>query len=288
MKKTYRLSILLLTLFLTNFIYGQSKVFDNLTMNSEILNMERNYAIYLPPDYETSSRSYPVLYLLHGLGDDQTGWIQFGEVKKIADNSIINGNATPMIIVMPDANTGRVGYFNIPSQDWMYEDFFFNELMPHVESKYRIKSEKKFRAISGLSMGGGGTFTYALHRLDLFSAAAPLSAATGSLNVEESLERIKRYGIEFTRAEMEFLLKTNHPLELIDNIPLNKLNSIRWFIDCGDDDYLYEDNSLIHIAFSKKGINHEYRVRDGAHTWTYWRESLPKVLEFISMGFHQY
>jgi len=257
-------------------------------MNSEILNMERNYAIYLPPDYETSSRSYPVLYLLHGLGDDQTGWIQFGEVKKIADNSIINGNATPMIIVMPDANTGRVGYFNIPSQDWMYEDFFFNELMPHVESKYRIKSEKKFRAISGLSMGGGGTFTYALHRLDLFSAAAPLSAATGSLNVEESLERIKRYGIEFTRAEMEFLLKTNHPLELIDNIPLKKLNSIRWFIDCGDDDYLYEDNSLIHIAFSKKGINHEYRVRDGAHTWTYWRESLPKVLEFISMGFHQY
>ena len=288
MKKTYRLSILLLTLFLTNFIYGQSKVFDNLTMNSEILNMERNYAIYLPPDYETSSRSYPVLYLLHGLGDDQTGWIQFGEVKKIADNSIINGNATPMIIVMPDANTGRVGYFNMPSKDWMYEDFFFNELMPHVESKYRIKSEKKFRAISGLSMGGGGTFTYALHRLDLFSAAAPLSAATGSLNVEESLERIKRYGIEFTRAEMEFLLKTNHPLELIDNIPLNKLNSIRWFIDCGDDDYLYEDNSLIHIAFSKKGINHEYRVRDGAHTWTYWRESLPKVLEFISMGFHQY
>ncbi|MBT3281566.1 MAG: esterase family protein [Cryomorphaceae bacterium] len=288
MKKTYRLSILLLTLFLTNFIYGQSKVFDNLTMNSEILNMERNYAIYLPPDYETSSRSYPVLYLLHGLGDDQTGWIQFGEVKKIADNSIINGKATPMIIVMPDANTGRVGYFNMPSKDWMYEDFFFNELMPHVESKYRIKSEKKFRAISGLSMGGGGTFTYALHRLDLFSAAAPLSAATGSLNVEESLERIKRYGIEFTRAEMEFLLKTNHPLELIDNIPLKKLNSIRWFIDCGDDDYLYEDNSLIHIAFSKKGINHEYRVRDGAHTWTYWRESLPKVLEFISMGFHQY
>ena len=288
MKKTYRLSILLLTLFLTNFIYGQSKVFDNLTMNSEILNMERNYAIYLPPDYETSSRSYPVLYLLHGLGDDQTGWIQFGEVKKIADNSIINGNATPMIIVMPDANTGRVGYFNIPSQDWMYEDFFFNELMPHVESKYRIKSEKKFRAISGLSMGGGGTFTYALHRSDLFSAAAPLSAATGSLDVDESLQRIKRYGIEFTKAEMEFLLKTNHPLELIDNISLNKLNSIRWFIDCGDDDYLYEDNSLIHIAFSKKGIKHEYRVRDGAHTWTYWRESLPNVLEFISMGFHQY
>ena len=242
---------------------------------------DRNYAIYLPPDYETSSRSYPVLYLLHGLGDDQTGWIQFGEVKKIADNAIINGEATPMVIVMPDANTGEVGYFNIPSKNWMYEDFFFNELMPHVESKYRIKSEKRFRAISGLSMGGGGTLTYALHRPDLFSAAAPLSSATGSTDVEESLKRIRRYGFEFTRDEMQSLLKDNHPLELIKDIPLNKLNSVRWYIDCGDDDYLFEDNSLLHIAFSKRGINHEYRVRDGAHTWTYWRESLPRVSIFL-------
>jgi enterochelin esterase-like enzyme len=271
-----------------DFAFAQSKVFDNLKMNSEILDMERNYAIYLPPDYESSSRSYPVLYLLHGLGDDQTGWIQFGEVKKIADNAIINGNATPMIIVMPDANTGEVGYFNIPSKDWMYEDFFFNELMPHVESKYRIKSDKRFRAISGLSMGGGGTLTYALHRPDLFSAAAPLSSATGSTDVEESLKRIRRYGFEFTRAEMQSLIKANHPLELIKDIPLNKLNSVRWYIDCGDDDYLFEDNSLLHIAFKKRGINHEYRVRDGAHTWTYWRESLPTVLEFVSQGFHQF
>ena len=287
MRKIIIISLLVLSNLL-NFAFAQSKVFDNLTMNSEILDMERNYAIYLPPDYESSSRSYPVLYLLHGLGDDQTGWIQFGEVKKIADNAIINGDATPMIIVMPDANTGEVGYFNIPSKDWMYEDFFFNELMPHVESKYRIKSDKRFRAISGLSMGGGGTLTYALHRPDLFSAAAPLSSATGSTDVEESLKRIRRYGFEFTRAEMQSLLKANHPLELIKDIPLNKLNSVRWYIDCGDDDYLFEDNSLLHIAFTKRGINHEYRVRDGAHTWTYWRESLPTVLEFVSQGFHQF
>ena len=254
MRKIIIVSLLLLFNSL-DFAFAQSKVFDNLKMNSEILDMERNYAIYLPPDYESSSRSYPVLYLLHGLGDDQTGWIQFGEVKKIADNAIINGDATPMIIIMPDANTGEVGYFNIPSKDWMYEDFFFNELMPHVESKYRIKSDKRFRAISGLSMGGGGTLTYALHRSDLFSAAAPLSSATGSTDVEESLKRIRRYGFEFTRAEMQSLLKANHPLELIKDIPLNKLNSVRWYIDCGDDDYLFEDNSLLHIEFKKRGIN---------------------------------
>ena len=288
MRKIYRLSLLFIIITSTNFIFAQSKVFDNLTMKSEILNMERNYAVYLPPDYETSSRSYPVLYLLHGLGDDQTGWIQFGEVKKITDDSILNGNATPMIIIMPDANTGVIGYFNIPSRNWMYEDFFFEELMPYVESKYRIKSNKRFRAISGLSMGGGGTITYALHRPDLFSAAAPLSAATGSLDIDKSIQRLNSFGFKYNRDEVRSLLKSNHPLELIDDIPLNKLNSVRWFIDCGDDDYLYEDNSLLHIAFSDRGINHEYRVRDGAHNWTYWRGSLPKVLEFVSQSFHQY
>ena len=289
MNRIIRSSIISVLLVLTtNIITAQSKVFDNLKMESKILKMERKFAVYLPPDYETSSRSYPVLYLLHGLGDDQTGWIQYGEVKKIADNSIINGDATPMIIVMPDANSGRVGYFNIPSQKWMYEDFFFEELMPYVESKYRIKSGKRFRAISGLSMGGGGTLTYALHRPDLFSAAAPLSAGTGSTDVDESLERIKRYGIEFTREEMKNLLENNHPLNLIKKMKLSDINSIRWYIDCGDDDYLFEDNSLLHIAFSKKGIKHEYRVRDGAHNWTYWRESLPLVLEFVSEGFHQF
>jgi enterochelin esterase-like enzyme len=83
------------------------KVFDNLTVPSKILKSDRKFAIYLPPDYETSNRTYPVLYLLHGSGDDQTGWVQFGEVLNITDKAIKDGIATPMIIVMPDANTGR-------------------------------------------------------------------------------------------------------------------------------------------------------------------------------------
>ena len=85
------------------------KVYDNLSMKSKVLNMERKFAIYLPPDYESSQRSYPVLYLLHGGGDDQTGWVQFGEVLTIADKAIKDGSATAMISVMPDANTGRRG-----------------------------------------------------------------------------------------------------------------------------------------------------------------------------------
>jgi enterochelin esterase-like enzyme len=117
------------------------KVYDNLVVKSRLLTMDRKFAIYLPPDYETSQRSYPVLYLLHGGGDDQTGWVQFGEVQNITDKAIREGTATAMIIVMPDANTGRRGYFNDVKGDWRYEDFFFQELMPFIEKTYRTKQK---------------------------------------------------------------------------------------------------------------------------------------------------
>ena len=106
------------------------KVFDQLTLPSEILKMERKYGIYLPPDYESSQRDYPVLYLLHGMSDNQTGWIQFGEVLRITDAAIRAGTATPMIIVMPDADTQVIGYVDRPNGEWSYEQFFFEEFMP--------------------------------------------------------------------------------------------------------------------------------------------------------------
>jgi enterochelin esterase-like enzyme len=264
------------------------KVFDNLSMHSKILNSERKFAVYLPPDYETSERSYPVLYLLHGSGDDQTGWVQFGEVLRIADKAILDGKATAMIIVMPDANTGKRGYFNDIKNEWRYEDFFFQELMPYVESTYRIKGEKRYRAIAGLSMGGGGTFMYALHHPDLFSSACPLSASVGPLNFEDAKARYLRGGEKYTDKQMEEYFQQHSALWLVNNLPADSLKSIRWYIDIGDDDFLYEGNSLVHIALRKREIPHEYRVRDGHHSWTYWRESLPEVLGFVSDRFHQY
>ncbi len=265
------------------------KVYDNLSMKSKILGMDRKYAIYLPPGYETSERSYPVLYLLHGSGDDQTGWVQFGEILRIADEAILSGRATAMIVVMPDANTGQKGYTNAPGGTWNYEDFFFDELMPAVEKKFRIKSEKRFRAVAGLSMGGGGTFYYALHRPGLFSSACPLSASTGPLKREDVKKQMKRRGMtDASDAEMEEWFNQYSVLELIKNMPEDQKKQVNWFIDCGDDDFLFEGNSLVHIEMRKRGIPHEYRVRDGAHNWTYWRESLPVVLSFVSDTFHQH
>lgn len=289
MKKIFFISVLLLVMIPFVLTAQRGKVMDNLTMESKILNMQRKYALYLPPDYDTSERSYPVLYLLHGGGDDQTGWVQFGEVLHIADKAINEGKATPMIIVMPDANAGRRGYFNDAKNEWRYEDFFFEEFMPYVENKYRIKGEKRYRAVAGLSMGGGGTFMYALHRPELFSSACPLSASTGALSLQEAKERYTRYyNEEVSDREIEVYYKRHSALELVRNMTSEEISSVRWYIDCGDDDFLYEGNSLIHIELRKKEVPHEFRIRDGAHTWSYWRESLPDVLEFISMAFHQH
>ena len=267
-------------------IAQSGKVYDNLTMTSKILNGERKYAVYLPPDYENSERSYPVLYLLHGATDDHTGWIQFGEVLRITDNAIKDGTATPMIIIMPDADTGRMGYFN--AGDWKYENFFFEELMPYVEEKYRIKRKKRYRAVAGLSMGGGGSFMYALHHPELFSSACPLSAYVGPLTMKELEDRMEWYKEKYTKSELKAYFERHNVLELLKTTPVDEVKSVRWYIDCGDDDFLYEGNSLVHIAMKKKEIPHEYRVREGAHNWTYWRESLPTVLEFVSDAFHQY
>lgn len=286
--KTFALSVLILLTAYPSFAQN-GRVMDNLSMPSKILKGDRKYAIYLPPDYEASQRSYPVLYLLHGGGDDQTGWVQFGEVLHITDKAIRRGEATPMIIVMPDANTGQRGYFNDIKGDWRYEDFFFDEFMPFVEKKYRIKADKRYRAVAGLSMGGGGSFVYALRHPELFSSACPLSASTGPLTLEDTKAYLKRRDVAFeSDADVERYFKSLSVLELINQLPDDQKKAVRWYIDCGDDDFLYEGNSLVHIAMRKKEIPHEFRIRDGGHTWTYWRHSLPAVLKFVSEAFHQY
>ncbi len=282
-----------ITLFLlvSSTLFAQTgKVYDDLSLASKILKSERKYAVYLPPDYETSNRSYPVLYLLHGGGDDQTGWVQFGEVLNIADKAINSGLATPMIIIMPDAFTGRRGFNNDIKGDWNYEDFFFNELVPIVEKKYRIKSEKRFRAVAGLSMGGGGSFIYALHHPEMFSSSCPISGGIGPVTIDDARKQQSRDNPNLPDSVISNYYNRYSVLALINNMPDTSKKAVRWYIDDGDDDEynLAEGSCLVHIAMRKKEIPHEFRIRDGGHNWTYWRASLPAVLEFVSQAFHQY
>jgi S-formylglutathione hydrolase FrmB len=197
-----------------------------------------------------------------------------------------------MVIVMPDANTGKRGYSNDITGEWRYEDFIFDEFIPHVEKMYRIKGEKRYRAVAGLSMGGNGTFIYALHHPDMFSSACPLSAGTGPRSPDDIRNRIERYARNPEAKPSDDAIQQFYEREsvvyLVENMPVEQLKSVRWYMDCGDDDFLFEGNALVHIAMRKREIPHEYRVRDGAHNWTYWRHSLPEVLSFVSDAFHQH
>ncbi len=266
---------------------------EGLTIQSKILNKDVRYTIYLPPDYETSSRYYPVLYLLHGYTDNDIGWIQFGEANTIADKAISEGEIAPMILVMPDG--GVSWYVNNYNDSVRYEDFFFKEFIPYIESHYRILTEKRFRAISGLSMGGYGSLVYALKHPDMFSSCVAFSPA---IYTDQEIIGMKGdwwknvLGVVFNselngKDRISQQWKDNDPFYLVKNEDINKIKSVRFYLDCGDNDFLYKGNSAFHVLLRDLNIPHVYLMREGTHSWTYWRSGLLDGLKFISASFHQ-
>lgn len=108
------------------------------------------------------------------------------------------------------------------------------------------------------------------------------------MSTEDLKNFLARTNQTATDAELQTYFKTHNAINLVNDIKDDQKKAVRWYIDCGDDDFLYEGNSLVHIAMKKKEIPHEFRIRDGGHTWTYWRTALPEVLRFVSEAFHQY
>jgi S-formylglutathione hydrolase FrmB len=288
--------IQLVILFIFSFtigLFAQGIVKEKQVIKSAILNKEVHYSIYLPSDYNTSERAYPVTYLLHGYGDADDGWIQFGEINRLADEGIANGKMPPMIIVTPDGFTSF--YINAADGSMNYEDFFIKELIPHIEKTYKVKAERKYRGIAGLSMGGYGALIYALKYPNLFTAAAPLSAAVWTDNDIVNLPE-NMYNTLFGSA-MGSNLKgkerltaswmANSPMGIIEKKTLKELSTVKYWIDCGDDDFLTIGNAELHIALTNKKVPHEFRMRDGSHNWSYWRTGIIDALSFIGDNFRQ-
>lgn len=290
-----KIPLLLLALFLSlsSMAQSQGKVYETRTVKSAIMGKDVHYTVYLPADHESSSRTYPVVYLLHGYTDDNTGWLQFGEVNRYADKAIAEGTIPPMIIVMPDADS--TWYINSYDGKERYEDFFVKEFMPSIEKTYRIKAEKKYRGVAGLSMGGYGTLILSLKHADLFAAAAPLSAAVldddaiaGTPEASWTRTFGQLYGRDLKgKDRLTKAWYDNSILKIVETKSADDLKKVRYWIDCGDDDFLTKGNCLLHIALTEKRVPHEYRVRDGAHTWTYWRTGITDALKFIGESFHQ-
>jgi len=271
----------------------QGRVLEGLQLGSPILGKAVNYAVYLPPDYETSKRRYPVVYLLHGYTDDESGWIQFGEVQAAADRAIAAREIPSMIIAMPDG--GVAWYINDYQNKVRFEDMLVQEFIPHIDATFRTRPKREFRGVSGLSMGGWGTLVYALRHPDLFAACAAFSAGVWT---DEEIVGMKQgvwdevvgpvFGPGLTgRDRLTPHFRSYSPLELAKTLPEESLKKVRYYIDCGDDDFLFKGNVALSVILHDRKIPHEFRVRDGAHTWAYWRTGLVDGLAFIGASFRR-
>ena len=258
------------------------------SLSSRVLGVNVKYNVYLPDGYGKAERHYPVVYLLHGLSDNYTAWVKRGNMQTVVDELTRSGEIVPMVIIMPNAGGPDVhntwnGYFNMPG--WNYEDFFFQELVPTLEKKYSCGGSKGQRAVMGLSMGGGGSVVYSQRHPDMFSSCYAMSAWLD--NKEDELKRSvdtidKLYYVREA-------VKQYSALDFVDNADkatLEKLRTVAWFIDCGDDDFLLHLNYGLHMKMKKAGVHSELRVRNGVHNWEYWHLALRLSLPFASSNFN--
>lgn len=216
-------------------------------------------AIYVPPDYDRlPARRFPVLYLLHGGGDSEEGWVRLGHVAAIEENLLAQHNTVPMLVVMP--------YGDIPGDATTLDAIetfgreLFGDIFPLVEKNYRVVANRDNRAIAGLSMGAGQSFTLGLRNLDKFAWVGEFSAGT--------------FG------SAKFDIEKQVPGLLTDPAATNRKVKLL-FLGCGTEDTRYQPHVRMDALLEKSGIHHEFHSTPGEHEWRAWRhllvEFMPKL-----------
>lgn len=255
---------------------------------SSVLGRPVSVTVFLPEGFnDNPDTHYPVVYMLHGLYGTHRDWVTSGSMQGVTDELMASGEVRPMVIVMPCAGDPDVhhvqnGYFNMP--DCPYEDFFFGELIPAMEAKYRCGGSKGQRAIMGLSMGGGGTIVYAQRHPDCFSSAYGMSAWLDSnrARVQDPAQKESKF---YLTNESVCDHSALNFMDQADEATIGRLKTVKWFLDCGDDDSLMMLSVNLYTKMRSAGVPCELRVRNGAHTWEYWHTALRLSLPFASRNF---
>jgi enterochelin esterase family protein len=226
------------------------------TYRSTVTKAIRNVAIYVPPDYDRDpNRRFPVLYLLHGGGDSEEGWVRLGHAPEIEENLLAQHKAVPMLIVMP--------YGDTPGDATKFESIeafgreLFGDVFPLVEKNYRVAGNRENRAIVGFSMGGGQSFTLGLRNRDKFAWVGEFSAGA--------------FG------QAGFDLEKQVPGFLKDPAAVNKELRLL-FLGCGTEDTRYPAHVRLTELLAKNGIRYRFQGSPGEHEWTVWRHLLAEFL----------
>ncbi|MGH9710746.1 MAG: alpha/beta hydrolase, partial [Candidatus Acidiferrales bacterium] len=245
------------------------------------------YCAILPPSYdENKTQRYPVLYFLHGLGENEQMLVSSGGWNLIED-LWEQKQLGEFLIVTPDADTSF--YINSRDTHQRYEDFFIREFLPFIERTYRMCPGRHYRGVGGISMGGYGALHLAFRHPELFvSASASSAALVGKLpDVKFSNPRQSRLlgvlGVFGTPPDPAFWQR-NDPLALARTA---HLEGLRIYFDCGaDDDYGFEKGAqTLHDTLASRGVPHEFHLYPGGHDWRYFAAHLPASLEFHSHAF---
>jgi enterochelin esterase family protein len=232
---------------------------------------EAGVAVYLPKGYATSEENYPVLYLLHGSGDDETGWTTKGKAKSILDSLISNELCPPMIVVMPNGYLEQTGKYYAPeSRLWMESTFEgnFSRLIEWTESNYRTIAEKQHRAIAGLSMGGFHT----MHTAALLNQTFDYVGIFSALYVPHTKQPHAERNIAICALAESDKPAYQQTEELLQKQFANP-PQLYW-IACGTDDFLYQDNVVYRQYLDEKEYPYEYHESTGGHTWENWIDYL--------------
>lgn len=274
---------------------------DTSSINSQVLGQAVKYTVYLPPDYQRSTRSYPVLYMMHG-GDDgrYNDWFVQDNLGNLLDRLITEGAIPAMIVITPDGlrnpqNQYATYFMDDADGKFRWETMFITEFIPAMQTHYRILDDKRFRAMGGLSMGGFASLMYAFKYPDLFSVAAVMSAA---VRTDEQIVQMdapgyaRRYGHawgEGLSGEQRLNAQYHHKnvLDLLKSTPLADVKKTRYYLDVGTDDPFFQGNSLLHLALNKLGVPHQFHARPGAHNYDFWVPGSEPLLRFVGLTFEE-